>query len=105
MADGGAAQGRTYTYHYGQIGGKGTAQSSMGTAVAFDGEKSFADLLQAYAAGKISLNTLRGRVSDNSLKQYTEGELTKRQAAELATKVQLAEQEGALELAREALKK
>lgn len=102
MGDGGP-KGRYYTYHYGQVGGQGTAQSSMGTAVAFDGQKSFADLMQAWTAGKLSTNALKGRVSDNAVTMHREGQITTRQLAELKSKVALAESAGEVQVALKSL--
>lgn len=70
------ADTKRYTYHYGQIGGQGTAQSSMGTAVAFDGQKSFADFMQ-FAATYYTLSA--------ATKQLLYREVTKRLAAKEIT--------------------
>lgn len=79
-----------YVYHYGQIGGKASAQSSMGTAVAADLEKSLADVLQAYVARGASLDFVKTNASNNAVKMHKEGEITARQLAEFQSKVDLA---------------
>lgn len=80
----------SYFYAYNQVGGKGTGQSSLGTAVAFDGEKSLADVLQAYVARGASLDFVKTNASDNAVKMHKEGEITTRQLAEFQSKVDLA---------------
>jgi hypothetical protein len=68
--------GDSYVYHYGQIGGQGTGQSSMGTAVAFDGQKSLSDLIQG-AVAKFGLDYQEAKVlSDNLTRRYELGQIT-----------------------------
>lgn len=102
MGDGGP-KGRYYTYHYGQVGGKGTAQSSMGTAVAFDGEKSLADVLQAAVAKWGFEASTATNASNNAVKMHREGQITTRQLAELKSKVALAESAGEVQVALKSL--
>lgn len=78
MRKGGTA-GDSYVYHYGQIGGQGTAQNSMGTAVAFDGQKSFADLVQ-FAATYYTLNAATKQLLYKEVTtRYEAGQITARQ--------------------------
>lgn len=86
----------TYLYHYGQIGGQGTGQSSMGTAVAFDGQKSFADFLQMVTTVK----TLDAATKQLLYRQVTKraeiGAITERQA--IAANAAIAQSSTAAEL-------
>lgn len=95
----------SYTYHYGQVGGQGTAQSSMGTSVAFDGQKSLADLIQGWVTRGASLDFLKGKVNDNALSQYKEGQITQRQLAKLQQEVDLAKTNGEISIAAKQLER
>lgn len=78
--------GDSYVYHYGQIGGQGTGQSSMGTAVAFDGQKSFSDFMQ-FAATYYTLSAATKQLLYKEVtKRYQMGQITQQQkiAADLA---------------------
>lgn len=74
--DKGTPTGEHYTYLYNQIGGKGTGQSSMGTAVGFDGEKSFADAAQAVTAVAGLSYAAKQTLYKEVTKRYEAGQLT-----------------------------
>ncbi len=65
-----------YFYHYGQVGGQGTAQNSMGTAVAFDGQKSFADAMQFATTYGLSLNETKVLLRKETTKMFEAGQIT-----------------------------
>lgn len=75
----GGTGGDSYVYHYGQVGGQGTAQNSMGTAVAFDGQKSFADFMQ-FAATYYTLSAATKQLLYKEVTtRYEAGQITARQ--------------------------
>lgn len=85
MAKGGE-RGDRYLYAYHQLAGQGTGQSSMGTAVAFDGQKSFADFLQfATAYATLDFATKQALYKEVT-RRYELGQITQQQkiAADLA---------------------
>lgn len=95
IADGGG-QIASYFYHYGQIGGQGTGQSSMGTAVAFDGQKSFADFMQ-FAATYYTLSAATKQLLYKEVTKRAEiGAITERQA--IAANAAIAQSSTAAEL-------
>lgn len=69
----------SYVYHYGQIGGQGTGQSSMGTAVAFDGQKSFADFLQMVTTVKGFSYQAKVSIAKEVTERYRLGQITLQQ--------------------------
>lgn len=87
----GTERGDSYTYHYGQIGGQGTGQSSMGTSVAFDGQKSLADVVQGWVARGFSLDQVKVRSIDALTERHLQSQITARTLAELKTKLALAQ--------------
>ncbi len=87
----GTESGDHYVYHYGQVGGQGTGQSSMGTSVGFDGQKSLADVIQGWVTRGASLDFVKTNSSNNAVKMHKEGEITTRQLAEFQKELGLAE--------------
>lgn len=97
MREGGET--KSYVYHYGQVGGKGTAQSSMGTSVAYDGEKSLADVLQAIVARGASLDFTKAELGRQGVEMHREGQITARQLAKFQKDIALAEGNNGLKIA------
>jgi hypothetical protein len=95
----GGDRGDFYAYHYGQIGGQGTAQSSMGTSVAFDGQKSLADVAQAIVARGFSMDATKVQLSKEVTERFRLGQITIQQHDALMAAIAQGETAAGLEIA------
>lgn len=86
--------GSTYTYHYGQIGGAGTGNSSSGTSATFDGQKSFQDFLAAVGVSVVAWSQASIAKAKEISAQYQAGQITKQQAQQQMHTLKMAEAAG-----------
>jgi hypothetical protein len=83
----GGPQGDTYLWVHNQIGGQTTWKNSMGSAMAMDLQKSFADAVQALGLAYTSWTWLQRELGMFSFKKLQAGEITKRQFNEQMFKI------------------
>ncbi len=91
MAKNNPTRGDTYSYMVGAIGGQIAAKSSMGTSLASDQQKSFADFMQAVGVAYASWSTASVQKAQEVTTQYQAGQITKRQAQQSLERISLAE--------------
>lgn len=91
-ADGGilAASPDTYRFRNWQMGGVTTWANSMGSTNTTDNQASFKDAMQAAGAAVSAISAYKSYAAAQLTQRILEGELTKRQGAELANKLALA---------------
>lgn len=95
----GGPQGDTYTWLQNQIGGKGTWQNSMGSAAAFDLEKSLADTLQAVVAVKGFSAQTKMELARQVTERYKAGQITIQMRDKLMAAIATSETEAGLKIA------
>lgn len=91
MAKNNPASGDRYKYLVAQVGGQVTSQSSMGTALAADNQKSFADFMQTAGVAFAGWTAASVQKAKEISSQLAAKEITKQQAAAGLKEVQLAE--------------
>ena len=85
MAKNNPTRGDRYKYVVAQVGGQVTAKSSMGTSLAADDQKSFADFMQAAGVAVAGWTQASVSKAKEVTSRFEAGELTKQQAqAQLA---------------------
>jgi hypothetical protein len=80
----------TYRFRNWQMGGVTTWANSMGSTNTTDNQASFKDAMQAVGAVTTSVYAYKAYAAAELTKRVLEGEITKRQGAELANKLALA---------------
>ncbi len=74
-----------YVYYVGQLGGQVAAKSSMGTSLAADNQKSFADFMQTLGVAVAGWSQASIAKAKEVTSQFKAGQITKQQAqAQLA---------------------
>lgn len=94
-AEGGllAAAPDTYRFRNWQMGGVSTWQNSMGSSMTVDNQASFKDAMQAAGTMTSTIYAYKSYAAAQLTQRILEGEITKRQGAELANKLALAQTE------------
>lgn len=88
----------TYRFRNWQMGGVSTWQNSMGSSMTVDNQASFKDAMQAIATTATTVYAAKAAMAAEITKRVTEGELTKRQGAELANKLALAQTQAEVDM-------
>lgn len=87
------ASADVYRFRNWQMGGVSTWTNSMGSSHTVDNQASFKDAMQTVGAVATTLYTYKAYAAAELTKRVLEGEITKRQGAELANKLALAQSE------------
>lgn len=87
------ASADVYRWRNWQMGGVSTWSNSMGSSHTVDNQASFKDAMQTVGTVATALYTYKAYAAAELSKRILEGEITKRQGAELANKLALANTE------------
>lgn len=109
IGEGGTAQvvamADTYRFRNWQMGGVSTWQNSMGSSMTVDNQASFKDAMQAAGTISSTVYAYKSYAAAQLTQRILEGEITKRQGAELANKLALATTEAEVTMFLAALPK
>lgn len=100
-----AAAPDTYRFRNWQMGGVSTWQNSMGSSMTVDNQASFKDAMQAAGTMTSAVYAYKSYAAAQLTQRILEGEITKRQGAELANKLALATTEAEVTMFLAALPK
>jgi hypothetical protein len=93
-----AAAPDVYRWRNWQMGGVSQWQNSMGSSHTVDNQASFKDAMQTAGAAVSAISAYKSFAAAELSKRVLEGEITKRQGAELANKLALAQTQAEVDM-------
>lgn len=98
-----AAAPDVYRWRNWQLGGVSTWSNSMGSSHTVDNQASFKDAMQAAGAAVSTISAYKSYAAAELTKRIVEGEITKRQGAQLANQLALANTQAEVDMFMAAL--